>query len=119
MTFTVTFKHKVLDSGEMVSIPSYFVDGKPVSEKKFDALIKKSGLGKPGCPMAANARYPKLSKSAAVHKSQVKEAIEEARKRGVPTDYAATGEPVFTSRAHQKRFTKAHGMHNYDGGYGD
>lgn len=116
MTFTVTFKQKVFADGSMRSIPTYFVNGKRVSEKEFNELCRPT---KPGVPHAANARYPKKSKSAAVHRRQVKEAEEHAKALGVPTDYTPEGEPVFTSRAHQKRFAKAHGMHNYDGGYGD
>jgi hypothetical protein len=48
----------------------------------------------------------------------VAEARAHAKRVGVPTEFTPTGEPVFVSRAHQKAFVKAHGMHNYDGGYG-
>ena len=41
------------------------------------------------------------------------------RKAGVPTDYDGRGRPILRDRAHRKRYLRAHGMHDQDGGYGD
>ena len=63
--------------------------------------------------------YPRKSTAMAVHPSQLEEAAESAKRKGVPTDFAATGEPIFTSRAHQKKYITAYGYRNKDGGYED
>jgi hypothetical protein len=62
---------------------------------------------------------PKLSEALAVHPDQVPEAVEDAKRKGVPTRFEADGRPVITSRAHQKAYLKAYGFHNRDGGFGD
>jgi len=49
------------------------------------------------------------SESLAVHPSQVAEATENCRIAGVPTEYKKTGEPVWRSSAHRKRFLKRFG----------
>jgi len=41
------------------------------------------------------------------------------RRKGVPTDYTRDGCPIFTSRAHRKRYCEAHGYFDRNGGYGD
>lgn len=77
-----------------------------------------SGLGYAGVEMERHNK-PKACVALAVHPSQVPEAVESARRKGVPTDFTPQGRPLFTSRAHQKRYLKAYGYHNRDGGYGD
>lgn len=61
----------------------------------------------------------KLSDALGVHPDQVPEAMEHARRHGVPTDFAEDGRAVIRSRAHQKALCKVLGFHNKDGGYGD
>lgn len=62
---------------------------------------------------------PKLSEALGVHPTQVQEAMDDARKRGVPTDFTRDGRAVITSRAHQKALCRAYGFTNKDGCYGD
>lgn len=59
------------------------------------------------------------SEAMAVHPKQIQEAIEDAKKHGVPTNFDKEGRPIFTSRAHRAKYMKAY--HHYDkcGGYGD
>lgn len=80
---------------------------KPVPLAKLENRTGKCGV------------KPKASDALAVHASQVEEAREDARKKGVPTDFLPDGRPVFTSRAHQKKYCRAYGFFNKDGGYGD
>lgn len=86
-------------------------------EEFYRGLHAGRGRGRAGsslCPSKV-----KLSDALAVHPSQVEEAREQAKKLGVPTEFAKDGRAVITSRYHQKRLVKALGMFNRDGGYGD
>lgn len=62
---------------------------------------------------------PKLSDPLGVSPRQVKEAMASSRRKGVPTDFTKDGRAIITSRAHQKKYLRAYGFHNRDGGYGD
>lgn len=63
--------------------------------------------------------WPLHSDAAAVHPSQIAEAKAFDEKHGVKTDYDKDGRPVFTSKGHRKRYCRAHGLHDRNGGYGD
>lgn len=98
--------------------PRYFIDGKPVTKKAFDAafpdkpLVGDLGGQQLGC-------WPMASEGAAVHPLQVGEAVESAKKRGVPTEFTSDGRPIFTGRDHRRRYLKAYAFHDRDGGFGD
>lgn len=94
-----------------------YLDGREVSQAEWDEAFppRTGGAG----PCSLSAVPINYSDSVAVHPKQVAEAIEDARKKGVPTDFLPDGRPVFTSRAHQKAYIKAYRIHNNDGGYGD
>ena len=62
---------------------------------------------------------PNESHALKVHPRQVPEAVADAVRKGVPTEFTKDGRPRFTSREHQKRYLKAYGYVNLDGGYGD
>ncbi len=62
---------------------------------------------------------PKASDAMAVHPRQVPEAIESAKKKGVPTEFLKDGRPLFTSRRHQAAYIRAYGFFNKDACYGD
>ena len=64
--------------------------------------------------------WPMKSDAAGVHPTQVKEASESAAKKGVPTRFEAqTGQAIFESRGHRKKYLKAHGLRDRNAGYGD
>lgn len=54
-----------------------------------------------------------------VHPEQRQEAIDDARAKGVPTDFDLAGRPQFSGRRHQRDYNRAYGFFNRDGGYGD
>lgn len=55
-----------------------------------------------------------------VNPSEVREFIEDARRRGVPTEFnPRTGDAIFTSRAHKKKYCRTYGYHCSNGGFGD
>lgn len=95
---------------------TYHIDGQEVTKAEFDAVCPDKPLG--GCAgLLGNQR--KLSDALACHPDQVVEYMEDAKKRGVPTEFSADGRPIFESRLQQKNYLRAYGYINRDGSYGD
>jgi hypothetical protein len=65
------------------------------------------------------SQWPMKSWAAGVAIDQIPEAMEHARKHGVPTEFAPDGDVIFRDRAHRKAYLKIIGMHDRNGGYGD
>jgi hypothetical protein len=63
--------------------------------------------------------WPLHSDAMAVDPSQITEAVEDARKRGVPTDFDRDGRAVFTGPGHRKRYCEAYGTFTKNAGYSD
>ena len=90
--------------------------------KKFWAEVYAAQRKKKVKPPSSLSKGVPINESdkLAVHPSQCDEAEAHAKKRGVPTEFERkSGRPRFLSRAHQKAYCKAYGVHNLDGGYGD
>lgn len=58
----------------------------------------------------AMSGWPIVSDALAVHADQVQEAIADAAKKGVPTEFRKDGRPVLRDRAHRKAYLKAYGF---------
>lgn len=100
----------------------FFIDGAEVTPEAFHAAFPSRirDLLRGGPPAGpATQGWPIVSDAAAVHPKQIEEAREIDRKKGVPTEYTKAGQPVFTDRAHRKKYLKAHGLRDNEGGYGD
>jgi hypothetical protein len=98
---------------------TYILDGREVTAKEYR---RRYPLPKSQQHIDAPGRVgikPKESDALAVHPLDVPEAIEDAKRKGVPTDFTPDGSPIITSRAHQKAYLRAYGYRNKDGGYGD
>lgn len=54
--------------------------------------------------------YPIKSVALAVHSTQVKEAMEDAAKKGVPTEFTRDGRPILRDASHRRRYLKAYGF---------
>lgn len=68
------------------------------------------------CP----GNWPMHSCAMGVGIDQVQEAQEYSRKIGVPTEFdSQTGDAIFTSPAHRKRYCEAHGFIDRNGGFSD
>jgi len=95
----------------------HFLDGQEVTqeeyEKRYPPPEKCSG------PSSFIAWKPLESDALAVHPSQIKEAMEMAQARGVPTSFTPDGRPILTSRSHRKAYMQAHGFFDRDAGYSD
>lgn len=63
--------------------------------------------------------WPIHSDALAVHPLDIAEAQADAKAKGVPTQFTADGRVVLTDRAHRKRYLKAYGFRDNQGGYGD
>ena len=96
---------------------TYWIDGVQVSVKKFSKLFYKPVEGGTGESLVG--WKPLASDALAVHPKKVKEAREDAIKKGVPTDFLADGRPVFRTRQHRASYLKAYGFFDRNAGYGD
>ena len=78
--------------------------------------LRAEHAGAKHCP----GNWPMESDAAGVDPSQVKEAAQHAKSLGIPTEFnPQTGNPVFTSRSHRKKYCEAVGLYDRNGGYGD
>ena len=102
---------------------TYVIDGEEVSRTEYESRVphklkdvfasRKAADGhRPAC-------WPMASDAAGVNPDQIKEAMEGARKAGVPTEFNRDGQAIFTSREHRKRYCKALGFYDRSGTYGD
>jgi hypothetical protein len=66
------------------------------------------------------SNWPMESDAAGVGVEQVAECSKYVAERGVPTEFnAETGNPVFTSQGHRKRFCQVTGLYDRNASYGD
>lgn len=94
---------------------TYHLDSKQVTKAEFDAVFPDLGAGS-----SSLAQWkPVISDALAVHPRQVKEAEQSAAAKGIPTQFLPDGRPILTSRQHRKKYLRAYGFHDRDGGYGD
>ena len=101
---------------------SFFIDGRQVSQKKYDAVVKKRGrVGGRGVAMVNKAySRPLRSRSQGCHPSQVAEFNAVLDARGEKSvRYAANGDLYFETRKARRNFAKLRGKHDTDGSYGD
>jgi hypothetical protein len=64
-------------------------------------------------------KKPLLSNALAVHPDQIPEAMAHARANGVNVDFHPDGRAILRSRGERKKYAKARGQIDQDGGYGD
>ncbi len=97
-----------LETCEYEEAPEFFVDGKRVSEDEYKAAFPDKPMGVFGSGWHKGTKV--ISDSFAVLPEQVAEFTEDAKKLGVPTDFQPTGEPIFNSTNHKRRYCKAYHM---------
>lgn len=87
---------------------TYFLNGKPVSREEFTQGGKLDEIFSAGATAMgqSSSGWPKSSLSMGVHPTQIQEAMDHAKKSGVPTEFTSRGEPIMTSPSHQKRYAK-------------
>jgi hypothetical protein len=102
----------------------YFLNGKEVGRKEYERDYPperfRGTTGAAPLPDTPGAWRNFFSDALAVHPKQIKRAEEDARARGVPTEFEPeSGRPQFRDRDHRRRYMKAYGVHDNNGGYGD
>lgn len=95
---------------EWEETPEFFIDGKRVTKAKYERAMAKAKKPSGGAHWNGLGWKPVISDSLAVNPEQVQEFIDDAKKMGVPTDFQPTGEPIFTSTDHKRRYCKAYHM---------
>lgn len=101
----------------------FFLSGKEVTEKEYRKVYPKPKLG--AGPFMGNplSGWPMTSMAEGVHHKQLAQARRKNEAMGVgDTEYVRKDRdymPVFRDRAHRRRYLRAHGLHDNDGGYGD
>lgn len=68
---------------------------------------------------APSGTWPMSCESLAVHPVQIGEAVSDAAKKGVRTDFKKDGSPIFESPGHKKRYCEAYRVFDRNGGYSD
>jgi len=64
--------------------------------------------------------YPMESNAAGVAVKQAAEAEQHSREIGIPTHFnRETGNPVFTSKQHRKKYCEANGLYDRNAGHSD
>ena len=98
----------------------YLIDYKEVTKEIFDAAFPDKPITE-GSDLLVSADWKKPVKSdaLAVHPKQVKEAREDAAKKGVPVEFLPDGRPVFRNRQERKQYMNAYGFFDKDAGYSD
>jgi hypothetical protein len=91
------------------------VMGQLLTEQEFDAQFTP----RPRAGDSFVAWKPLASDALAVHPNQVKQATEDAKKKGVAVEFMPDGRPVFTSREQRKRYCQMYGFFDKAAGYGD
>jgi len=82
-------------------------------------VLKRDLQGEHGAFRNTPGNWPLYSDAAGVNPDQIPEAVAEARRCGVPTDFTSDGCAIFTDPAHRRRYCEAHGLYDRNGGYGD
>lgn len=95
---------------------TYWLEGRQVSKEEFDSAFPDQPFG--GCAGLIGWK-PLHSEALAVHPDLIGEAVADAAKKGVPTEFDADGDPIFTCRSHRARYMNAYGFYDRDGGYSD
>lgn len=108
-----------------VNCSNEFSDNVPVEQRNN---VKCPKCGKPARRSWASefghrsfkpGNWPLTSDAMGVHPTQITEAVDQARKAGIPTDFTRDGRPILTSPGHRKRYAEMRGFYDLNGGYSD
>src|SRR5438132_7662035 len=72
----------------------YFIDGHEVTKEAFDEALPDAPKGGGRAGDSLTGWKPIVSDALAVHPRQVREAVEDAKAKGVPTEFQPDGRPV-------------------------
>ena len=113
MQGTIRTRRKLnLRTGEWEEEKEYLIDGKRVSAKVFAKKFPDKPLGSfvPG-----NWLKPVHSDALGVHTDDIKEAHEDARKKGLATEFDGSGRPIFHNSREKQAYCRAYGFFDRKG----
>lgn len=93
-----------------VGAETYWLDGNEVTKAEFDRAFPDVNDTGPGAGSSFVGFRPLESEALAVHPDQIPEAIESAKRHGVPTEFTPSGLPIFTSSRHFRNYAKKYGF---------
>jgi hypothetical protein len=85
----------------------YYLDGREVPREEFDRAFPPRDCSGGGGLVGFK---PLHSDALCVHPAQREEAIEDAKGKGVPTEFDLEGRPVFTSSRHFRDYARRYGF---------
>lgn len=97
---------------------TWWIDNKEVTKEEFLEFFPDKPLDV-GDGQGLIGWNKLRSDALAVHPRQIKEAMDDAKKKGVPVDFLSDGRPEFTSREQRANYMRAYGFFDKSGGYGD
>ena len=98
-------------------VTRYYLDGREVTREEFEAAFPpptpshetvRTSASHAGSSLVSFK--PLHSEALAVHPRQIPEAIEDARTKGIPTEFDRVGRPVFTSSRHFRAYARKYGF---------
>lgn len=94
----------------------YILNGKTVTREEF---LRRKARNK-GAPSGHRSNcWPMVCEMNGVHPDQIPEASRYLAERGAETDFTPDGSAIWRSREHRKRYCRAMGLYDRNGGYGD
>lgn len=85
----------------------YMLGNREVTKEEFDQAFPDKPIGN---GQGLTSFKPLASDALAVHPSQVSEATEDAKRKGVPTEFMPDGRPVFKSSRHFRDYARQYGF---------
>jgi hypothetical protein len=107
------------------SLIQVFMPINEMLEKHRESFVDKDGTV---CPRDFAAEHPAQrsagtwpmkSDAMGCHPSQIQEFHEHSVQLGVPTQFTPEGQAIFTGPNHRKKYCRAYGFRDRNGGYGD
>lgn len=101
--------------------PEYFIEGKKVSKKKFDEIVRSKPIGVPMLAGNTPSAWPMRSDALAIHPSQIPAVMERNKRHGVGgVDYdPKDGTAIIADRGARRKLMEVDGVHDNEGGFGD
>ena len=104
------------DAGEVIEIESPLSAKRPETITRHGKTFRRDiAADHSGVRRSMLTGWPRVSSALGVHPKQIKEAMAADKKAGVPIDYAANGDAVFSCPEQQYRYMRAMGFVDRNG----
>lgn len=101
--------------------PRFYIGDVEVTEAEFrHHKLPKRKWTKPAPAYTQRPEnWPMASEALGCAEDQIAHFTEDAKKRGIPTQFTPDGRPIFTSPGHRRDYLRAYGYHDKNGGYSE